>query len=901
VIERPEFGARDVLVDRLAAAMTAVERDLRPQVHVLLGPPGSGKSWIVQQLFRRLSERRDPGAYWPMRLGADEDPVAGRHALNPVVESSRGRPTWLWWGIRCGELPGGVRTQAVFSARTDLLPHLGRLRPDVAKFMADSIEFLDAGLVVLGLVGLAGGPAGTAVSVAAIGVLLFRQRRLPDRILAARSWRRRTGRSDRDRIEKEQVEDIVAELVRASRRAPAAVVIDDGHWADETVARFVAQVRDLRSAPVLLVVCTWPTASSPDRSALPAWLEELSARGLLDAVHDLVLDVPLRHDELAAIVADEIVRAGPGISQPDTATIDELCQCAAGNPLAARMLVRSARTIELLRAGRLDPVTARTLKGDLSEVLGEYWRSLPERVQRALALASTVGESFPVGPVVATLDRNGLGPATLDLDSADRMYVLDRPTHLLRRFTERLFLESAQRLATTTIPDLLLEEVAADVAVLAGDPTLHRSDPEVWIAALAAHAQFGLEGRTDRMAALRSCVQLGELLADRNAFRSALETTDRAHDLDDGSDPVLALRLRRARAGWLEEAGRGRDAVEAARSLVAWADADPRLDADDRASARIRLGSALLRTAAFSEARACLVVVTEDPAVGLRTRLAAGERAAEAEARAGRYAEAEARLRSLAALARSATPPDPARERALRLSAVKIRMRSGAGEGAIEQLATIRDEEVLATGPTSPEAVRAGLLLVEGLMALRSGEAEAESLALLRAARRDLADDDPRRLKVETRFLEVQRELGRHDVVVRDSRLLTARAESALGRRNANTLRIRGLIVDGLIGQGELGAAEQEARALIADLNDALGPRDPDSLTTRRRMARILLETGRCTEVLSELADLLLLTVDVRGPEHRATRATEALLREAEARCDQDPDRSRGMMADPNT
>lgn len=877
-------GSRHALVARLEAALVAAETDGRARVHVLVGPPGVGKSWVTHRLYERLSATRDAGAYWPPSLASDPDPIRSRHMLNPDRGPVGSRPSWLWWGIPCTELAGGLRAPAVFASWTTLRPHLRRLRAvRVRTIVAESVEVADALLFLLALIGTTLPPLGFVVSGASALTLLLRLRSLPRRLRRAWAARRGGGKDGADPVHRDQVDDIVGEVVRASRSAPAVLVVDDAHWSDETVAGLVDGLVDRRGAHVLVVLCTWPRSDDPGGSALPTWLEELRLRGGVDEVHDLLVDTPLRPDELASILAGALARAAPDVPLPDEAVTAELCRRSGGNPLAALMLGYSARTHDLLRAGRLDVTTAATLRGDLATSLDEYWRSLPDRLRRALALASAVGESFPLHPVVATLDRNGLGPALPDLDlAASRLYVLDRPTPLLRRFTERLFLEAARRLADESIPSRLVSEVAAGIAEIAADDGLDATDPEVRTAALAAHVQFALEGHVDRAAALRSCVLLGERAARRHAYRSALEATARGDDLDDGNDPALTLRLRRGRAEWLEETGQGRAAVDAARGVVAWADAEPGLDPEGRASARIRLGRALIRVAAFPEARAILAAVADDGTIAEPTRIVAGERAAEAEARAGMAREAHARLTALADRVGTVTPDAALQNRALRLSAAKVLMRSGRAADVIDELRSSRTDAIEASGRSSPEAIRAGLLVVEALEALRVTEAERCADELLDVVREDLDDDDPRRLRVETRFLEVQRSLGRHERVVRDARELAVRSERAVGRTNANTLRIRGLIVDGLMGLADPQEAERECDELLVALHGSLGRRDPDALLTRRRRARILLDTGRCAAALEELRQLLPLTREVRGETHRSTRETEALLAEAE-------------------
>ena len=74
-------------------------REGRPQVVVLLGESGLGKTRLVQEFYRWLSTAADPGGYWPEAFTGENASLD----VNPHFPADH-LPTapipWLWWGLR---------------------------------------------------------------------------------------------------------------------------------------------------------------------------------------------------------------------------------------------------------------------------------------------------------------------------------------------------------------------------------------------------------------------------------------------------------------------------------------------------------------------------------------------------------------------------------------------------------------------------------------------------------------------------------------------------------------------------------------------------------------------------------------------------------------------------------
>ena len=92
------FIDREQELDALRSAWQRAKTG-QPQLLVLLGETGLGKTRIVQEFYRWLSrsDQEDPDGYWPDTLA-----VGKSLDLNPPAATVNIQATipWLWWGMR---------------------------------------------------------------------------------------------------------------------------------------------------------------------------------------------------------------------------------------------------------------------------------------------------------------------------------------------------------------------------------------------------------------------------------------------------------------------------------------------------------------------------------------------------------------------------------------------------------------------------------------------------------------------------------------------------------------------------------------------------------------------------------------------------------------------------------
>ena len=135
------LGHHGELVDYLYQRLSDINAGDRshPNVVILRGPTGTGKTRIVRELFNRLrSSHLD--SYWPEFTdtdhrttdhGAGVDPMSSRKEITPAVEGpgaftwpANTLPTFSWWGLNCERRERGGTYDVVTAMRPQLSAHM---------------------------------------------------------------------------------------------------------------------------------------------------------------------------------------------------------------------------------------------------------------------------------------------------------------------------------------------------------------------------------------------------------------------------------------------------------------------------------------------------------------------------------------------------------------------------------------------------------------------------------------------------------------------------------------------------------------------------------------------------------------------------------------------------------
>ena len=418
---RTLFVGRDQELERLARLWRHVKLG-HPQLLVVLGESGLGKTRLVQEFYRWLNQHDDPGTeeapegYWPDAFGNEETSLD----VNPNFDSEiHGRcpAPWLWWGMRFmrPERRNQVGSRCALSDyRHALIPHTERIT------VARQLKSLHKEAAWTGASDLLSG-------IPVLGQLLFPARNLlklmredwPKERELLESLRQSPAQvAQRDRLDLKSLaldyfRTILDTNNREASRIPVILFLDDAQWADATTLDFLYQL--LREAIAeywpLMVICThWEVEWQEGLLAIagdppPQRLCHLPCMlGLGDDWQGLQQLAPV--GDLSPVVAAAVTGLTTGQRRLVLAK-------AGGNPLLLEEILRY-----LLREPRLfdgqDPQRPLTERGEqeiaqrsfeLHELVAERFSRLGEDVKRVLGWSSQQGMRFLTEITVAAARR----------------------------------------------------------------------------------------------------------------------------------------------------------------------------------------------------------------------------------------------------------------------------------------------------------------------------------------------------------------------------------------------------------------------------------------------------------------------------------------------------------------
>lgn len=799
-----------------AAALWEQVRDEGvPRMLLLVGPPGVGKTWVIQQLYTRLAAEQARPAYWPRGLGVEEATALqsrGRLVPRRFTSPPRAVPSFGWVGISC-RLDDGVPVRALEPAVATAEEQHGpvvdppglwaRLRAGLWRPLLGALLVI-AGLVtsLLDLLGI----GGLLLSLVGLALVVLELGQLRTLMGHLRAWwqARRRHRDDAEVDETvllHRARERGLALQHRFRRAriPAVWVVDDAAWADTATVDLLRGL--LSSDEAVLVVAT--TRPDPFESQL----RTRSGFGQVVAQFpDRSTRVDLRALPDAAL--GEIVRArGPGT---DPAILRRLVRWCGGNPLVLVGLLE----MDAMRARRhegayrweladLDRFLAE-LAPTIDEVFGVYWSQLPASVRRLLSCAVLQGDQISAGALCVSGSAVLAGDPVAELDRARDPYSWLQPVdEHLDRFADPALLGIAERRAGETLsPD---EREAArrrlldHVADLRGDRDRWvRSPLAVRAVLLRAHVAAARERFVPPDHTAASCALELAGLEERpeearlSAHHAELAARWATHE---DEDEQVWLRASLLAAERHLEAGRGDRAEPAAAAVL------ERVPEDDPSRGRRRLEAWRLWCLALGAQGRDAEAAHELEGVVVASRRALGaddpdtleneRHLAHWLGRAGRADEALERFEDLVVRHEQRLGPSAVDTLIARSMQAYLVGEVGRIEDAVGHYRALVADRARALGPRDPDTLwsRNNLATMLG----RSGQVR-EAIALfervVRERDRELGADHPHTLKSRENLAHWLAVDGRVDEAVRLLEHLVAESRLALGEDHPKTRRV---------------------------------------------------------------------------------------------------------------
>lgn len=260
----------DALLERWASA-----RQGRPQLIVLSGVTGRGKTRLLQELYRRLAlSDLAEETYWPPKL---ESKGAAMGLVPTLSEGTTSEPSWLWLALRCAD-------PFARNSLTHTYSPLDGLRLQIRRHLSAFYTMLSRrerrgqhGRVALGVLATVAFPgAGGAVELGSylLGALNSGNSAREALVKLQAGMGARQERQDTPALD-EGARDVAETLLETLRAVcgrarggrglelPVLLVWDDAHWAEPDLVasiRLVLAQAIEHQWPLMIVATCWPEA-----------------------------------------------------------------------------------------------------------------------------------------------------------------------------------------------------------------------------------------------------------------------------------------------------------------------------------------------------------------------------------------------------------------------------------------------------------------------------------------------------------------------------------------------------------------------------------------------------------------------------------------------------------------
>ena len=456
-----------------------------PQIALITGLPGSGKTRLIQEFFATLSRQQTSPAYWPQSIVDDsetKDLLRFRFKINPPrVVNTKAKRSFSWFAQICQrsvENPDlDIRS---ISEAFDQFQNLHterrhqvfrKVATGLVLVVAIVVEFLDNYFSLSVPLKVVARSAGVVSLIFGVyqqtqSFVELRRRRVRAMDGSVNSSSHSVGGS---------LEAIEHEVEKVG--CPTVIVIDDWHAASKSTVQFISECRELRG-PCLIILARWlggfaglneddPANRVEGSAVVNIQLDSLDAGDLQEVLHDVSPEL------------SDLMRA-------------KLAEHADGNPLICIQMARMPQIAALNSrnpsAEQINQILS-SIPFDHEGVLKDQWRQLPVDIQRYLCTASVFGEIIPT-PIVK---------------DAFAKYFAGDPSAILSRARDEFFWLQLFQSDVDRFPDGVLYKIARNEAkIVLGDHEVNE------LAQLAASLSDA-----DLPESLRTTGMLGQIAGDQ--------------------------------------------------------------------------------------------------------------------------------------------------------------------------------------------------------------------------------------------------------------------------------------------------------------------------------------------------------------------------------------------------
>ncbi|NUQ07896.1 MAG: AAA family ATPase [Phycisphaerae bacterium] len=460
-----------------------------PRLVILLAESGVGKTRLVQEFYRWLSQNADapdPKGYWPDSFTQDHASLNVNPTFPPSWNTERTPIPWFWWGLRWvrPERRNQIDERCALVSHADsLAQHIMPIADARAAAAHRKAAFLRTATDLAQFIPVIGQFIGAAQ--AARNLLTETRQDLREAREAERRLQGDPAAQAQSRLE--SLGDKVLDLFRAfldsdrndAPTLPVVLVLDDAQWADSETLRFVYRLwgeATVKRWPLLILATHWEREWREHRNTLPDGNLPRRLSDLLELLpSDLRKGVVERPVELVENLSQVVKTALPGLAPQERQT---LLDRADGNPLLLIEMVdyllrRPEWFVDRDTSAALTPTARQRLHeipSDLVRLYDDRFHALDETVRDLLGWSSAQGLRFLTSLTAAVSRR--LRPDWQDHIVQDGLKRAENPAAVIQRlnvyrneFRQAAFLHvasaylGAQPETRKAVEDALVEEL----------------------------------------------------------------------------------------------------------------------------------------------------------------------------------------------------------------------------------------------------------------------------------------------------------------------------------------------------------------------------------------------------------------------------------------------------------